>query len=421
MGPLFIALYRGLITPMLAAGLAVLAPFHKKLSRRRRDEASSLDAARKHLATDPRPRVWFHAASMGELEQLLPMIEDLRQAASEVCIVTTCTSPSGRDHASRQSAIDHALYLPIDRYGAMRDFIDTVNPRLVIIDRYDLWPTMISLLRRRGVTMRLVNATMPSAARLPLLQGFIKRLYAMVDSITAVTHEDALELSTLLNRPIEWLPDTRLDRVERKRQTLQHDASILPDWIGHTLVLGSSWPHDESLILDAWKRVRMQDWRLVIVPHEPTEAALVAIEERVPCRRLSTITDSAQASEVCHIVVDSVGKLLHVYASADAAYVGGGFGAGVHSLAEPAGYGMPIACGPGIERSRDAAGLAQHTAITIITTVDDARRWLEDVGNDEFRRQARQNCRAYVELNTGSTKVHMRWLLDELRRQGIIG
>ncbi|MEY3387106.1 MAG: hypothetical protein RIR53_1917 [Bacteroidota bacterium] len=414
MGPLFIALYRGLITPAMATGLALLAPFHAKLARRRRHEASSWSDAKKSLATDSRPRVWFHAASMGELEQLLPLIEDLHRLAPDICIVTTCTSPSGRDHALRQSPIDHALYLPVDRYRAMQEFIDVVNPRVVVIDRYDLWPMMISVLKRRGVMMKLINATMPTAARSPMLRGFFKRLYGMLDSITAVTEADAQQLTTLLGRPIEWLPDTRLDRVERKRRTLMHDTSILPAWQGRTLVLGSTWPHDEDLVLDAWTSTPEEEWRLVIVPHEPTEEALSRIEARIPCVRHSAVPHVGHASDHRHILVDSVGKLLQIYASADAAYVGGGFGAGVHSLAEPAGYGMPIACGPGIERSRDADGLTRHDALAVIRTAEEARRWIAQIRNEDFRLRSRQHCYEFVERNTGSSDIHLAWLLDQL-------
>ena len=318
MGPVSMALYRGIAVPALRLGLAVMAPFHQKLAQRRREEASSWDRARLQLTSDSRPRIWFHAASMGELEQLLPIIERVRLLQPPLCIVTTCTSPSGRSHAAKQKSIDHALYLPVDNWRSLNEFVDVVRPTLVVIDRYDVWPVMVSTLHKRRIRTMLVNATLPSGANVPLLRGFTQRLYAMLDEIIAVTPEDAQAFSGLLAREVAWLPDTRMDRVLEKRATLQNVSSGLPQWHGKTLVLGSTWPDDERMMLEAWLAITPPGWRMIIVPHEPTEEALASIERRLPCVRLSR-AQNVSDDRSPHVLVDSVGMLLQLYAIADAA------------------------------------------------------------------------------------------------------
>ncbi len=421
MGPLTSTLYRGLVVPLIRMGLFVLAPFNEKLARRRRDESRLLQQAKDRLAFETRPRVWFHAASMGELEQLIPVIEQLRASFAEVCIVSTCTSASGREHAARQACIDHALYLPVDQPRAMSELIDIIRPSVVVIDRYDLWPVMISILHHRRIVTMLVNATMPSTGRNVVLRRFTRRLYRMIDTVIAVSQQDAHDLAILLGREIEWKPDTRMDRILQRRDAALRAPRELPPWHGHTLVLGSTWPADEALLLEAWRGVSAGDWRLVIVPHEPTARAVSAIEQRIPCRRLSEITLDELVSASPHIVVDSVGKLLQLYAAADAAYVGGGFGVGVHSLAEPAGFGIPVACGPAIERSRDARGLMQYEALTIIRTPKDTADWLTAIQGDQMRTASREHCNRFVSRNTGSSGQITQLVADTLRRVVISG
>lgn len=407
MGLLSTTIYRGLAIPALRIALAVLAPFRPKIAQRRREEQSAWENARKQLVTDARPRVWFHAASMGELEQILPIIERLKQQQPAACVVTTCTSPSGRDHALRQTCIDVALYLPLDSSSTMQRFIDAIDPVCVVIDRYDVWPSMVTNLHRRGVPTHLINATMPSAATKPFLRSFVSRMYAQLTTVTAVTSADADALSELLGRSIAYRPDTRMDRVADRvqRAALAHPA--LPVWSGNTLVLGSSWLEDERLMIEAWKRAEMQSWRLIIVPHEPSEAALVAIEQLIECQRLSSLQQEDAQPSSQNIVVDSVGQLLELYGVATAAYVGGGFGAGVHSLAEPAGFGVPLACGPHVARSRDAAMLLHRNALNIVSSVNDGEQWLHNLQDHSYCLDMGIRSQGLVTEHTGSSEYYL--------------
>lgn len=399
--------YQAVVIPLLRLTLAALMPFHKKVRLRRTSERTLLLAAADRLAIESRPRVMFHAASMGELEQLLPIIELLRESVEHICVVATCSSPSGLSHAQKQSCIDHALYLPIDSKRSIHDFFDVIQPSLVVIDRYDVWPACIVELAQRNVPVVLVNATLPSASKLPLIGAFVRSTYRLLTSVTAVTESDATDLSTLINHRVTWLPDTRMDRVLQRVEASRGRPSLLPPWSGNTLVIGSSWPEDEKLLLHAWTSSMPENWRLVIVPHEPRESTMQSIERMIPCQRLSQISTGETHHSTQHILVDRVGVLLELYASATAAFVGGGFGAGVHSMAEPAGFGLPIACGPRIQRSRDAAPLVDAGAATVLQTPQDAQAWLSSIQDVSFRTTAAQASYAWVAERAGSSRRYV--------------
>ncbi len=377
--------------------LPVAGLFHAKLRRRTASERALRDA----ISIQHRPCVWAHAASMGELEQLVPVFERLRDARADVRIVVTCTSPSGIDHAQRlHGLIDDAAYLSIDTPSNARRWIDTIQPNVVLIDRYDLWRNHIVEVSRRGVVIVLINATAPSSAN-GVLRAWTADTYRRCASIIAVTNTDEAALSALTGMSIERMSDTRndrlIDRIRRKDPTIT--AYRRPDTT--TLVIGSSWPDDERLVVDALNTTGFK-CRCIVVPHEPTEDAVRAVEATLPCTRWSRSTPSTEG----HLVVDSVGHLLSIYAIADAVWVGGGFGAGVHSLTEPAAYGIPVACGPRVERARDAAPLAEAGALTVCSDVRQAATWLTTVVNDvEQRRRGGNAARDYVYARTGTSDI----------------
>ncbi|MBU3741785.1 MAG: hypothetical protein FGM24_05805 [Candidatus Kapabacteria bacterium] len=390
------------------AGASLMLPaigsMHRKLHRRTSVERALV--ARLRPADKRMPCIWAHAASMGELEQLVPILERLRSALPSVRIVVTCTSPSGLEHAQRLSTlIDDAAYLPVDTRANASMWMQRVAPDLVLIDRYDLWRNHVLAADKLGIPICVVNATAPSRAS-GFTASWLADTYRRCRWITAVTDDDANTLAAWLGTDVPVLPDTRADRVlDRIRAT----GSLLAAYRrteGPTIVLGSSWREDESVVLRAMQTAGFKG-RCIIVPHEPTEDALRSVEERVACTRWSMATPDTSG----HLLVDSVGQLLGLYALADAAWVGGGFGVGVHSLAEPAAYGIPLACGPNIGSARDAAPLIKAEALTLCRTSDETAAWLRSVVCDVTERRRRGDAaRDYIVGRTGSSDI----LVDRL-------
>lgn len=358
------------------------------------------------------PRAWMHAASMGEFEQLVPVIGELLQAEPLAEIIVTLSSPSGLRHARATAGVTAAYIIPPDTPEQMTRWFETIVPTVIVIDRYDTWRQMILEADARQIPVVLINATAPTGSRIPALRPWFADTYCMIDSITAVNKDDAEELHRLTGRAdIEVDADTRIDRVLQRLS--EPDASVLayrqPQTT--TIVVGSSWPEDEDQIIDLVTQHPELSIRCVIVPHEPSEASIARIEQRLTCTRWSVSTPETEG----HLLVDSVGKLLSLYAIADAAMVGGGHGAGVHSVTEPAGDSIPICCGPRIERSRDARDLQEAGVLSVVTSTEQLLAWFHtNVQDEQQRKGIADRARVYVESRRGAShryaeKIIARW------------
>lgn len=343
-------------------------------------------------------RLWFHAASMGEFEQLVPIIDRLRTHVANPVVVVTITSLSGIDHARSTPGVDVALLLPTDARGVMRSLVRRISPTLCVIDRYDLWRNMVLALDQAQVPIALVNGTEPSASTIPLVRTWLSDTYSRLEMATAVTPEDAARLQAFSPHLIvESLPDTRMDRVlDRVAARSRSFENLRSDKL--TIVVGSSWPADERLWREAFTPSLREHVRLIIVPHEPTPDNVDRLLKQFKAERLN---DSNVKSE--NIVVDRKGILVELYSVADAAFIGGGFGAGVHSATEPATYGIPLACGPEIERSADARSLRDAGLLSCVSTVDELQEWLTtSVLPQERRAEAERMAQQWSSQRTGS-------------------
>lgn len=401
MVPVIDLLYNGIAIPLLRLWLAIGSLWNNKLAQRRSDRAADARAENDLVAASP--CLWVHAASMGEFEQAIPVITELRSRIPGITVLATFTSPSGYRHVQRAGYADIVRYLDADTRAAAQRFMVTYKPVAAVFVRYDLWRQHVLEAYRRFVPVHVIDATFPSAASWWALRAWIADTYAHCTSVTAMTDDDAQQFSTLLGTHVTSLPDTRYDRIMQRIENPDPRILSLQRTDVITLVIGSSWSADEDLFLAALPHLERHSIRLIIVPHEPTPQHVDALAHRISARLLSKITDPRS---VHHIIVDSVGSLLSLYAVADAAYVGGGFGAGVHSLAEPAGHGLALACGPRIDRSRDARVLLHEQALTVITSEAELLQWIDDVVASNGRRTVYgERSRAAIERRTGSSAI----------------
>lgn len=390
-----------LIEPSVAIIGWVLLAFWSKLRARRNQEALALLHVEGLDRT--RPRVLFHSASMGELEQCVPVMKKLRQLLPNVVIVSSSLSPSGFNHASSLDVVDCAVYLPISGPNKMKKFLDVIDPRLIVINRYDIWPSLIYRAQKSGVRTYLINATLPSIAKNVFTKWFARSIYRSLWQISAVTSDDAQSLSNLIGIPVDYLPDTRVDRVVEQIATAQFSLKAFRRTDVTTLVAGSTWQEDEDLLFSLAKSMGPQTLRLIIVPHEPTPDTLTRIERSLRVTRWSVATPDTMG----HILVDSVGKLLAIYSLGDAAMVGGGFGAGVHSVTEPACYGLPLVCGPRIHRSADAVILHQHGLLEVASNAGQIQQWLQStVLNAQIRAERSARVRDRITQVSGSSDLY---------------
>ena len=355
-----------------------------------------------------RALLWMHAPSVGEGLQARPVLELARQQRPALQLAYSFYSPSAEGFA-RSLDVDVADYLPFDTGGDASALLDALRPSALVFSKLDVWPVLAAEASRRGVPLGLVSATMAagSSRRGGSAGSLLREAYATLDLVGAISDEDAERLVALGVRAdrVRVTGDTRYDQVWRRAERADRASALLAplaaDRAGgrFTLVAGSTWPADERVLLDAWQTLRRQDARarLVLAPHEPTPAHLAPLErwaqgQRATLARLSAVEDGSASGDVDVVLVDRVGVLGELYAIGDAAFVGGGFHeAGLHSVLEPAAYGLPVAFGPQHANSRDAGLLLAAGGASAVTTprtmAELLRRWRT---SDTLRQRTRR-------------------------------
>jgi 3-deoxy-D-manno-octulosonic-acid transferase len=386
------------------------------LRRYRRWAAASRDPAR--------PLVWFHAPSVGEGLQALPVIELLRSRRPDVQIVYTHYSPSAADFA-RSTGADFSDYLPFDSFGAATAAISALRPTALVFSKLDVWPALTETAGRRNVRIGVISATLPeaSARRNVFARHALDDAYRALDRVGAISDEDAdrLKQQGVHAARLSVTGDTRYDQVWARANAptsplVQSLRSSAP-----TLVAGSTWPADEAELLPAWTELKKKipRARLIIAPHELSDEHLrsVANWANQNAMKLSRLADS-RAVEREVILVDRYGVLGDIYALADVAYVGGGFhAAGLHSVLEPAAFGAPVLFGPRHTRSRDASAVLASGGAHVVKDREEIVRRLEELfGSKEARDASGGAARAVVERGLGAAERSYQLVTELLGR-----
>lgn len=315
---------------------------------------------------NPRKKLlWMHAPSVGEGLQALPVLQLIRARRPDVQIAYTFYSPSA-EQLARGLAADFTDYLPFDLAADARGAILALRPDALVYSKLDIWPVITETASAMGVKVGVVSATLPPGSQ---RTGFFGRAlladaYRSLDAVGAISEGDAerfRESGTPAGR-ISVTGDTRYDQVWERARRSPELAIVRSLRSDHpTLVAGSTWPSDEIRLLPAWKTVRgrVPDARLIIAPHEISETHIRALAEWAQAAGFSCARIDEASPETAVIIVDRVGILGDLYAVGHVAFVGGGFhSAGVHSVLEPASFGLPVLFGPRSERSADASRLA---------------------------------------------------------------
>ena len=348
-------------------------------------------------------RVWFHCASAGEFEQGRPLIEAYRKQWPRHKIILTFFSPSGYELRKNYAGADYIYYLPLDTASAAARFISMLKPILAVFVKYEFWYHHLSELNKRQIPVILISAIFRKD------QLFFKQIgkpwrtvlrkfdhLFLQDAASAnLLHSIGLQNSTLAG-------DTRFDRVWQIAQQPENLERINQFKGNHKLlVAGSTWPADE-ILLGHLIQAGISGWKWVIVPHEIDAEHLHHLKSKwMPHASLySTATDTELASKPI-ILVDQVGLLSSIYSYADIAYVGGGFGKGIHNVLEAAVYGIPLLFGPNYEKFNEAKELIALGATKAIHDSQELITFFKMFSQDDPA-LADVN-RNYVQRNTGAT------------------
>jgi 3-deoxy-D-manno-octulosonic-acid transferase len=357
--------------------------------------------------------VWFHAPSVGESLQALPVVQRLRgDSVYAGQIAMTWFSPSAEPFSTRFDA-DFRDYLAFDTARAARDALDALRPSALVYAKLDVWPVLTERAHSRNVPLGLISATLSakSARRGRLGKALLADAYARLDLVGAIAADDAERLVELGVRRdvIRVTGDTRFDQAWERAQRPAGEASLISDLESDrpTLVAGSTWPPDEQALLQAWERIRgrVPEARLILAPHEPSPAhlgPLLSWARRLGLQAATLAQRPTDSTDV--ILVDRVGLLGDLYRLADVAFVGGAFHrAGIHSVLEPAAFGVPVLFGPHWHSSREAGGLiAASGALSVdgaAALAEGLGPWMADV---ETRGAAAGAARQYVQGGLGA-------------------
>lgn len=383
--------------------------FNKKASLLREGQQNAFNLL--HSKIDRNANyIWFHAASLGEFEQGRPVIEKLKQELPEVKIVLTFFSPSGYEVRKNYAGADVISYLPLDTYFNAKRFIELVNPSKAIFIKYEFWPNYLTILKDHNIPFYSISAIFrPTQIFFKCYGSWYRNLLRSFSHIFVQDNASNELLTSFQIDSSSVAGDTRFDRVV----DLAQNASQIPlielfvKGANKVIVAGSSWPKDEELLVRFQKE--NSDFKLILVPHEIHESHIASIEKmlEVSSIRYTRADDSSILNVEC-LIVDTIGLLSSIYRYADVAYIGGGFGVGIHNTLEAAVWKVPVVFGPNFLKFREAKELIEANGAKSISNFEE----LESVINSYSQsKNAGTNAGEYVLNNVGATTLILKSLI----------
>lgn len=394
---------------LLRGGIRLSKGFNAKSRRMLEGHKETFSTLEKALKGNDSPVMWIHAASLGEFEQGRPMIEMVKKEHPDWKVVLSFFSPSGYEVRKNFPLADMVVYLPFDTPGNARRFVETVNPSVAIFVKYEFWGNYLAALKRRRVPTYIISAIFrPSQAFFKPWGGTFRRMLRCFTHLYVQDEASRNLLAGIGVTNVTVAGDTRFDRVADVRSS-KCKIEWIPRMMEHAsmrFIAGSSWQADEAVYAD-WLNAR-KDVRFIIAPHEFDDARLQHLKELFPGRNVMLLSEWQQAGSPANVeglIVDSFGHLSSLYRYADVAYIGGGFGTGIHNINEAAVYGIPVVFGPHHQKFREAAGLIQcggGVSVSSVHEFDDVMdRYLSD---PEALKQAGEAAARYIADNLGATR-----------------
>ena len=365
--------------------------------------------------------IWMHAASLGEYEQGVPVLEEIRQCYPEHQIVLSFFSPSGYEVRKNTPLADTVVYLPIDSLRNAMQFIKVLKPSLALFVKYEVWPNYMTALQLAEIPSLLISAVFrPSQIYFKWYGGLMR------DSLHKFSHifvQDSGSLKLIKDSGYEHVSlagDSRFDRVSRLSKHLES----LPKEIQEILtaftsskplfVGGSVWPEDVRVLGTALEKTA-HSIKFVLAPHKVDKASVETLLKMLPIKLQNQIvwlskTKPQQASKASVLVLDSMGILNQIYPLAQMAYIGGGFKTGLHNTLEAAVYGIPLAIGPKYRKFKEAKDLVALGGIQVINTTENAAHFLELALDKQHIQQIKQIQQDYISKEIGACDKIMSYL-----------
>jgi 3-deoxy-D-manno-octulosonic-acid transferase len=365
--------------------------------------------------------IWFHAASLGEYEQGLTVIEKVKQKYPNHKIIITFFSPSGYEVRKNNTVADVTVYLPLDTISNAKQFLKVVHPEMVFFIKYEFWPNYLKELKNQNINTYLISGIFrENQAFFKWYGGFYRKALKTFTYFFVQNESSKLLLQSIGFSNVSVSGDTRFDRVVtilEKDNTLDFIAAFKNNQ--PTIIIGSSWPKDEELLIQ-YIESAPQNVKFIIAPHNINHNQILNLKSKISKKTLLFSEKKEMLKQVQHdnledfqvFIIDTIGILTKIYSYADIAYVGGGFGnPGVHNLLEPATFGIPIVIGPNYSHFAEAialVGLEGCVAVKNQSELNDAFNLL--LQNEEERLEKGHICSTFVQMNKGATEQILNYI-----------
>jgi 3-deoxy-D-manno-octulosonic-acid transferase len=347
--------------------------------------------------------IWFHCASLGEFEQGRPLMEKLKKQNPSVKIILTFFSPSGYEIRKNYSGADHIFYLPMDTPSNAKKFIEIVKPEKVFFVKYEFWFNYLNELKRKNIPTYLVSGIFRDDHYFFKNTGVWFRKQLVAFSHFYVQDEKSL---TLLNSVgytnVTWAGDTRFDRVfEFASNVKQIDLVKQFAADKKVLIVGSSWKEDEEII----SSFKLDHFKLILAPHEIDKAHLDSIIGRFSAVSVLLYSNATELNikDAKVLVIDNIGMLSSLYQYGTIAFIGGGFGKGIHNILEAATFGLPVIFGPNYKKFTEAKELIKFGGAFSIKHVFEFEKTVQLLSDEQVLKTASMISKMYVKSRVGAT------------------
>ncbi len=359
--------------------------------------------------------IWFHAASLGEYEQGLPVMEKIKIQFPNHKIVVTFFSPSGYEVRKNNTIADATVYLPLDSKSNAKQFLKLVHPELVFFIKYEFWPNYLNELKKQNIKTYLISGIFRE--KQPFFKwygGFYRNALKSFHYFFVQNESSKKLLQSIGFNNVKVSGDTRFDRVV---SILERDNAL--DFIEQfknnttTIVIGSSWPKDEELLI---KYINQADdtVKFIIAPHNIKPEQIQQLKNTITKKTvLFSEKENQSLADYQVFIIDTIGILTKIYSYADIAYVGGGFGnPGVHNILEPATFGIPIVIGPNYSHFAEATALVNMEGCITISNQNELHQAFDLlVQNEDERHEKGHICSTFVQMNKGATNTILNHIL----------
>ena len=366
----------------------------------RKDQWSKIKQIARHLQQP----IWVHCSSLGEFEQGRPVIEALRQNYPKHQILLTFFSPSGYEIRKNYGNVDAVIYLPLDSPANARRFISLLEPQMAIFVKYDFWFNYLNLLEAQSTPYFFISSKFRKSQY--LFWPALKPLLGLLKRAEHIFLQDSISYKILKDHQFENISvvgDTRIDRVLTITKQLRENPA-LESFLNNrfTILFGSIWKEDMEKVGGFIRTQESDDIRFIIAPHDISDSNLQEIEQMIG-RQVIYFSDPDFNRATNVVLVNTIGDLAFLYHLADLAYIGGGFGEGIHNILEPAAHGIPVIFGPNYHKFMEAMDLIRLNGVFTIKTEVEFKNLVNHLRDKAHRRQIQDILATYFEDSRGAT------------------